>query len=46
MVKVEKYEFALGPFAKKQLFRGAQRKTQWAVSFAEDVEKIRAMVAA
>ena len=46
MIKLEKYEASLGPFAKRQLPSGAVRKTQWATTFVEEVDKLRAVVAA
>ena len=46
MVKLEEYESSLGPWAKQRSFRGAQRKTQWAISFRQEVDKLRALVAA
>ena len=46
MVKIEKYERSLGPWSERTVFGSAGRKAQWAVSFAEEVEKIRALVAA
>ena len=46
MVKLEKYESTLGPFADKKSLRAMARKSKWAVLFAEEVERLRAMVAA
>ena len=46
MVKIEKYESSLGPWSERTAFGSAGRKAQWAISFAEEVEKIRALVAA
>lgn len=46
MVKLEKYEASLGPFADRKSFRGVGRKARWATAFSADVEKLRAMVAA
>ncbi|KAL8792645.1 MAG: hypothetical protein Q9195_004773 [Heterodermia aff. obscurata] len=45
MVKLEEYEVSLGPWAERRSFRGARRKTQWAISFRQEVEKLRALVA-
>lgn len=46
MAKLEKYESTLGPFADKRSLRVMVRKSKWAVVFAEEVERLRAMVAA
>ena len=46
MVKLEDYELSLGPWAERRSFRGARRKTQWAISFRQEVDKLRALVAA
>ena len=46
MVKLEKYESTLGPFADKRSLRTMARKSKWAVVFADEVERLRAMVAA
>ena len=46
MTKLDKYESALGPFAERTSFRGVGRKAKWAVSFAGEVEKLRALVVA
>ena len=46
MIKLEKYEFSLGPWADRKGYRGAGRKARWAVSFGAEVEKLRALVAA
>ena len=46
MVKLEKYESTLGPFADKRSLRAMVRKSKWAVVFSEEVERLRAMVAA
>ena len=46
MVKLEEYELSLGPWAERHSFRGVRRKTQWAVSFRQEVDKLRAIVAA
>lgn len=46
LVKLEEYELSLGPWAERRPFRGARRKTQWAISFRQEVDKLRALVAA
>lgn len=46
LTKLEKYEASLGPFSPPQWFRGLPQKSKWAVTFAEEVEKMRALVAA
>jgi hypothetical protein len=46
MVKIEKYEASLGPWSERTSFGSAGRKAKWAVSFTEEVEKLRALVAA
>ena len=46
LAKVEKYEASLGPFSSPQWFRGLPQKSKWAVALAEEVEKMRALVAA
>lgn len=46
MTKLEKYEASLGPFSKSKWYRGVPQKTKWATSFEEEVEKLRALVAA
>ena len=46
MTKLEKFELSLGPWTHRSAFAGAGRKTQWAVSFGQEVEKLRALVAA
>ena len=46
LVKLEQYELSLGPWAGRHSFRGVGRKTQWAISFRKEVEKVRAVVAA
>lgn len=46
MVKLEKYESTLGPFADKSSLRAMARKSKWAVVIAEEIERSRAMVAA
>ena len=44
--KLSLYENSLGPFAKAQPFRRAAHSARWGVSFVEEVEKMRALVAA
>lgn len=46
MIKLERYESTLGPFADKRTLRAMAKKSKWAVVFAEEVERLRAMVAA
>lgn len=46
LVKLEKYEASLGPFASATWYRGIPQKCKWAVSFSEEVGKLRAFVAA
>ena len=46
MVKLEKYESTLGPFADKRSYRGMAKKSKWAVMFTEEVERLRTTVAA
>lgn len=46
MVKLEKYESTLGPFADNKSLRAMARKSKWAVVFAQEVERLRAMIAA
>ena len=46
LTKLEKYEPSLGPWADRTSYRGAARKARWAVDFAAEVEKLRALVAA
>ena len=46
LVKLEKYEASLGPFAERKFYRGVGRKSRWATSFSADVEKLRTLVAA
>ncbi|KAL9117597.1 MAG: hypothetical protein Q9187_005866, partial [Circinaria calcarea] len=44
--KLERYESSLGPWTDRTAFRSAGRKARWAVSFGQEVEKLRALVAA
>ena len=46
LAKLEKYESSLGPRADRKVYRGAGHKARWAVNFAAEVEKLRALVAA
>ena len=46
LTKVEKYEASLGPFSSPQWYRGLPQKSKWIVTFGEEVEKMRALVAA
>lgn len=46
MVKLEKYEASLGPWAHPTGYRSVGRKARWAVGFVAEVEKLRALVAA
>ena len=46
LTKMENYEASLGPFSSPQWFRGLPQKSKWAVTFAEEVEKLRALVTA
>ena len=46
LTKMENYEASLGPFSSPQWFRGLPQKAKWAVTFAEEVEKMRALVTA
>lgn len=46
MVKIKKYEASLGPWSDRTSLRSVGRKAQWALSFVDEVEKLRALVAA
>ena len=46
LTKLERFESSLGPWADRTKYRGAGRKARWAVEFAAEVEKLRAIVAA
>lgn len=46
MTKLEKYESSLGPWVNRKSFQTAGRKARWALSFGQEVEKLRALVAA
>ena len=43
--KLERYEASLGPWTRQSKLRSVGRKTKWGVSFTQEVEKIRALVA-
>ncbi len=44
--KMTRYESSLGPLARQKSLHTICQKTKWSVTFAEDVEKLRALVAA
>lgn len=46
MVKLERYESTLGPFADNKSLRVMARKSKWAVIFSQEVERLRVMVSA
>ena len=46
MTKLEKYESSLGPWAERKSFRAGSRKAHWAISFGQEIEKLRALVVA
>lgn len=46
LTKLEKYESSLGPWVDRTTYRGAGSKARWALEFAAEVEKLRALVAA
>jgi hypothetical protein len=46
LTKLESYESTLGPFGNKTSFRTAHNKAKWALSMVEEVNKLRAFVAA
>lgn len=46
LTKLEKYEVSLGPLSNPKWYHGFPQKSRWAMSFAEEVEKLRALVAA
>lgn len=46
LIKLEKYESALGPLNGPWSFRGVGSKTKWAIALSEDVEKLRALIGA
>ena len=46
MKKMMRYDSSLGPLARHNSFNSSLRKVKWSVVFAEDVEKLRTLVAA
>jgi len=44
--KMTRYESSLGPLARQNSLHTIGQKTKWSVIFAEEVEKLRALVAA
>ncbi|KAL8821611.1 MAG: hypothetical protein Q9191_007273 [Dirinaria sp. TL-2023a] len=46
MTKLEEYESPLGPWTDRTSLCKAGAKTKWAVSFSQEVKKLRALVAA
>lgn len=46
MTKLETFDTSLGPWGHKGAFANVGRKTRWAVSFGEEVKKLRALAAA
>ena len=44
--KMMRYELSLGPFARRKSLYTIGQKTKWSVIFAEEVEKLRALIAA
>lgn len=44
--KMTRYESSLGPLARRKSLYTIGQKTKWSVIFAEDVEKLRALIAA
>ncbi|MCJ1265253.1 hypothetical protein MMC22_005128 [Lobaria immixta] len=44
--KMTRYESSLGPLARQKSLYTIGQKTKWSVMFAEDVEKLRALIAA
>jgi len=44
--EIEKYEASLGAWSDRASFRGARRKAKWAVPVADEVKKLRTLVAA
>ncbi|KAL8747168.1 MAG: hypothetical protein Q9190_000932 [Brigantiaea leucoxantha] len=46
LAKISRYETSLSPFAARASLGSARRKAQWALSLAEETEKLRAWVAA
>ena len=46
MSKLSRYESSLGPFAKPNPLHKFSYSARWAINFADEVEKLRALVAA
>ena len=46
MSKLAKYETSLGPFASPTSITGSRHRVKWALSFREEVDKLRALVTA
>lgn len=46
LTKLEKCEASLGPFSNLKWYRGVPQKSRWAITLAEEVEKLRTLVAA
>ena len=46
MTKLDKYEASIGPWESRSSFGAVGRKARWAVSFATEIEKLRAVVVA
>ena len=44
--KMMRYESSLGPLARRKSLYNVTQKVKWSVTFAEEVEKLRAFVAA
>jgi hypothetical protein len=44
--KLERYEKSLGPFSRQSPRQAAGRKTHWAITMGDEVDKLRACVAA
>jgi len=44
--RMTRYESSLGPLARQKSLHTIGQKMKWSVTFAEDVEKLRALVAA
>ncbi len=46
MVKLSRYESSLGSFASRKSLQHIGKMARWSITFAEEVEKLRALVAA
>ena len=46
LIRLKKYESSLGSWADRTKYRDAGRKARWAIEFAAEVEKLRALIAA